>query len=197
MNVSPRKKIRLKFESQPNACRKLSIKPWSFCSHKEERTMGEEEKKEASSLSSNDSTPIVSRDNGHCPATKAKQPKYWRKSYCSRPWFAKDAKKGGGGMVELNISKFNLSPCNPVTGPNGHVSAATWTASEESRRWRSSRISRTSAPFLARPRGNPDSLSTIPNLVSIGPLFTRHISNHNERGDNLFDLVGRRLYHPR
>ena len=29
------------------------------------------------------STPIVSRDNGQCPATKAKHPKYWRKSYCS------------------------------------------------------------------------------------------------------------------
>lgn len=28
-------------------------------------------------------TPIVSRDNGQCPTTKAKHPKYWRKSYRS------------------------------------------------------------------------------------------------------------------
>nr|XP_034174998.1 uncharacterized protein LOC117601860 [Osmia lignaria] len=129
--------------------------------------MDEEEKKEASSLSSNDSTPIVSRDNGHCPATKAKQPKYWRKSYCSRPWFAKDAKKG----ERTKRSRFSRN----VDRQQGIKKVVVLEDLEDFR------------SISDAPTRQPNSLSTIPNLVSIGPLFTRHISNHNERGDNLFD----------
>lgn len=122
----------------------------------------ERDKKVASSLSRRDSTPIVSRDNGHCSVTKAKHPKYWRKSYCSFPAARQRPARERGRNGRAKYPEFNLSPSNPVTRPNGHVSAAAATATGIKKVHLE--IPRTSASLLARPRGNT-SLFTMPNLA--------------------------------